>query len=299
VILATGVVLIGLCGTLVHAQQENLLVSGQSTIGTIDADGDGPDAQDCTFTAFISNVMTDPMNDFISSTLDITSSQSNMPTLRACTMDFQAVGGKGVDSSSNFLQAYIYNATGPMGFDFPGDLPFFIDIYDETTNRDLANPVLINDPLDLVEFENFGSDTEGEGRICSVNGNPAAQFDIAGLGFLVDLELFPNAANPTHLQLPGPPAVFEVQGGGFQSFDAYIPVTPTGHITIARESDPNDLLLDIDLDALPACGAVGGGAMHGAPTMTQTGLIALALGLLAFGTFALSRRPAFARSLSL
>jgi len=271
--------------------QVGLLVSGQTALATIDTDGDGPDSQDCLFTGILSSIVnSDPMT----ATLDITGVQSNSPALRACLLSFTAFTSKATDESSNYASAYVYDANGPSGFNYPGSLPFVAELVDETANPDIADPVGLNDPRDYAEFQDEGEDQTALGVLCSANGSPAAQVrGGGGPNLLVDLNLYPNASSPTHLEVPGPPLQFELASGGFQSFKAYVPVTSDGHLTVSNTTAPNALLVDIDLGALPQC--AGG---HGAPTATEGGLIALALSLLAMGTWALSRRDSFARSVS-
>jgi hypothetical protein len=58
---------------------------------------------------------------------------------------------------------------------------------------------------------------------------------------------------------------------------------------VAFDTAPNELLLDIDQDALPPCGG-----RTAAPTLTEWGLIVLATALLSGGTWMLRRRPTFA-----
>lgn len=288
-VLAVAISLVGTLQTERASAQTSLLVSGQTQLATIDTDGDGPDPQDCSFGALISGVVG---GDPTTATLDISGAQSNMPSLRACLLSFDAFASKGTDSSSNFVTAYIYDAHGPMGFNYPGSLPLIAQLYDEVGNTNIASPVGADDPRDAGEVREESEATGAIGSLCRENGSPAAQARLAGgPNLLIDLDLYPTAVAPTHLKIPGPPAIFELAGGGFQAFDAYVPVTPDGRITVASSDSPMTLLVDINLATLPACGF---GRNIGTPTLTSLGLGVLMLCLLGLGTTVLSRRAAFA-----
>ncbi len=278
----------GAMATSAAAQTSSLLVSGQTSLAIIDTDNNGPDANDCQFTASLSGIMSGPP---ITSMMFIAGAQSNMPLLRACQLSFDAAGTKGTDSSSNFASAYIYNAHGPGGF--PKALPLMAELVDETSNPNISDPVKMNDARDAGEVLDEAANQAVFGRMCSIGPSAAAQIRGSGTpNLLVDLPLYPNAMSPTHLKVPGPPLMFELAAGGMQAFDAYIPLTNDRHLTVANSDAPATLLVDIDLGALPGC------ASSAAPTFSGVGMIVVALGLLAAGAFSLSRRERFARALS-
>jgi hypothetical protein len=266
-----------------------LLVSGQTSIATIDVDNDGPDSGDCQFSAFIGGILSGNPTTAI---LTIEGNQSNLPLLRACQLEFTGTASKGTDSSSNFVAASITGATGPMGFNFPDSLPFDASLYDETPNLDINAPVRLNDGADLAEVVDSVTSQTVFGRICSAAGGAAAQvFSRNSPMLMVDLPLHPNSGSPTHLKIPGPPLSFDLDGGGSQQLNAYVPLTSDGHLTVSRSDAPSVLLLDINLNALPDCAAA-------APTLSGVILIAIALSLMAGGALVLSRRRGFARALS-
>src|SRR3990172_8538313 len=102
---------------------------------------------------------------------------------------------------------------------------------------------------------------------CTANG-PAAVVRVPGVtSFLVQTSFFTDNTNQTYVRAPqltfgqtAPNLNVPVQ------LDAYIPVTSGHEITVALDSAANDLLVDIDLDELPACGRTA------APTFTEWGL---------------------------
>lgn len=261
-------------------QAPRLLVSGEDMLVIIDTDGNGPDSNDCQFTAFLDSIQMNPP----SAMGRIVGMQENMPLLRACQLIFEASGGKGTGPGSNFVFANITGAMGPPGFKMPGSLPFFAELVDETSMPDINAPVMLDSAAD---FANVGG---ARGLLCADNGSPAAQVRLpGGPTLLVDLGLFPDAMKPMFLKVPGLP--LQLASGGFQMFNGFVPVTRNGHITVASSAAPSMLLVDINLFDLPPCPAG-----QGAPTLGETGLILLSMVLLALGTFALSRRDRFAQS---
>ncbi|MBI3783353.1 MAG: hypothetical protein HY270_08120 [Deltaproteobacteria bacterium] len=196
--------------------QNALLVSGQASLAVIDTNGDGPDSTDCQFGALLSNLMSGPP---MTADMLIAGSQSNTPLLRACQLSFDAAGTKGSDTSSNFASAYIYNAHGPMGFNFPNSLPLIAELVDETPNPNTNNPVMMNDLADAGSVQDERVSQPVLGGLCRAGGGAVARIQMSGApGLLVDLSLYPNSMNPSYLKVPGPPLVFEKAAGGFQSW---------------------------------------------------------------------------------
>lgn len=292
VVVAISLVGVALAGSA--AAQTSLLVSGQTNLAIIDTGSPaGPDNGDCRFTATLSSIMSGPP---ITSTMLISTAQSNSPLLRVCNgLSFDATGMKVADSSSNYVSANITNAHGPMGFNFPNALPLYAELVDETPDPNINTPVRMNDGLDGGEVIDSAAAAAVFGRMCTVSagaGGPAALIrGSATPTLLVDLPLYPNTSNPTYVKLPGPPAMFELAAGGFQAFDAYVPVTADKHITVASTDAPGTLLVDIALDALPGCSSA-------APTMSGFAIVAVALAMLTAGAVSLSRRDGFRRALS-
>ncbi len=274
---SVGIGLLLLCAmaAAAFAQAANVLVSGQTTIATIDANSDGmPGAGDCTFKATESG-----------GNITITPVQGTT-LLKACAGNYTGFTFMGF-SSSNFAGANIQTSAAGVS-----DIPTVAEIEDEREDAS-GQPIEMNELRDVIEVRD-GSDTEkGSGVLCKANGI-AARVDLPTLPtMLVQLSLFPNDSNPTHLGIPSlnfrhTPASPRV----FSKHAAYIPVTSSRSITVALDNDPDNLFVDIKLDELPSCAL-----RAAAPSISALGFIAITLALAAFGVWRLGRRPAFYESL--
>jgi len=260
----------------VAAQAANVVVSGQSNLVIIDGDGDGPDAGDCRVTATV-----DAFDIFTVST-----QQDSATPILFCADQFFGSLFRGTDSSSDYLGATVTSDN----LSLP-EVPVRGEFVDEQANPD-GPPVRIDDALDYLRISNPDTSADlANVSPCAVNGAAAVVRVPGATSFLVQTSFFTDNSNQTYVVAPqltfgqtAPNLNVPVQ------LNAYIPVTSDRRITVALDSAPNDLLLDIDLDALPPCGG-----RTAAPTLTEWGLLVLATALLSGGTWMLRRRPAFAR----
>jgi len=267
----------------VATQAANVAVSGQSALVIIDGNGNGPGAGDCRVTATASPLV-DGFSNFTVST-----QQDGTTPILFCADQFFGTLFQGTDSSSDFIGATVNSDT----LSLP-EVPVRGEFVDEQANPD-GPPVRIDDARDYLTISNPESSVELANVLpCAANG-PAAVVRVPGVtSFLVQMSFFTDNNNQTYVRVPqltfgrtAPNLNVPVQ------LDAYIPITSGHAITVALDSAPNDLLVDIDLDELPACGM-----RTAAPTLTEWGLFVLATGLLIGGILVLRRRPTFARLVS-
>jgi hypothetical protein len=269
----------------VSATPVDVLVSGQTKMVIIDADGNGPDAGDCEFKA----TFDDP-------TLLIIKLQALPPFFRICSGNTSGSSFVGQDSSSDFLYTNLTLSTtpasgassSPLGFGLGA--PVAIDAYEEFfAGSPDGLPININ----TIEFENPPGEEFVTLSLCEAGG-PAALAKLDGTSLLLPLSFSPNAANPDYLVIPNLPLEKAAPDLGTFAFpDVYIPMTGNA-ITMALADDPNDLILDVRFDNLLPCGLNAA-----APTLTNLGAVVVALGLLALGCRRLGRRKRFAESLPL
>ena len=259
----------------VAAQATSLVVSGQSSLVIIDGDGNGPDAGDCRLTATLGG----------GSSFTVSAQQDDSTPILFCADQFFGSTFQGTDSSSDYLGATVDSDN----LSLP-EVPVRGEFVDEQANPD-GPPVRINDALDYLRISNPNTNADiANVSPCTANG-PAAVVRVPGAtSFLVQTSFFTDSNDQTYVVAPqltfgqtAPNLNVPVQ------LNAYIPVTSDRRITVALDIAPNDLLLDIDLDALPPCGG-----RQAAPTLTEWGLLILATALLSGGTWMLRRRPAFA-----
>jgi hypothetical protein len=275
-----GALLLGLwlaaaCVTAANAQPADLLVSGQNSLVIIDGNGDGPGPGDCFFTATV-----DALNEVM-----IFGHQDAVTQFLACGEDFPGNGSTGQDTSSVFADLAISQTHSAQN-------PFVVEAVDEFGSgprHDL--PVVLSDAMDTVTLRDLISGlVMGEGTLCSANG-PAALVTIpGGPPMLVQLFLFPNAANPMFLGIPN--LFLSLEQGGKAFANAYVPMTDT-MVELTRTDDSTPIV-EVRLGALAAC--VRRGA---APAASEWVLMLMALALLLGGAWVIGRRQAFRESLPL
>jgi hypothetical protein len=269
--------------TPTYSMPTTVRVSDKGVAAIVDGNDDGvpDDNVDCTFRIKLSST---------TNTLEIDTTQDMNLPLRACPtglMTFTGTGSRGDDSSSNFGDANFTNSQ--IG---AKDLPFTVELVDETSTPGDGAPLSLQDPDDEVRAWGEGQSYENPraiGTLCQAGG-PAAKVNVGGLSMLLQLVYRKNAGGTEFLCIPDLP--FETVGGQFVMRDAYIPVTPDRHITAAFDGDEENPFLDIDLNRLTPC---GGRTM--APTTTEWGLATLAFTLAALGVWALRRRRTFSESI--
>src|SRR5205823_6054447 len=132
----------------------------------------------------------------------------------------------------------------------------------------------------------------GSGFLCDANG-PAARVTLAnGMSLLRQLSFFPDAQNPTYLQVPNIPfPLFPHVAPFFALLNAYVPVNANHTLTVSL-SPGGSLLVNINLDALPSC-------FSAAPVLSQWKLLALVVCLLIGGAWMLGLRQSFYNALPL
>jgi hypothetical protein len=128
----------------------------------------------------------------------------------------------------------------------------------------------------------------GFGQICNAGGPTAQITGDDGITVLRELRPFPNGDSPTHMCVDNVPVQLLLGGKVFRT--ACFPVN--SDMTTPLTVEDGAPFVVIDFNTLAGCGAV-----RGAPTMSEWGLIALMAGLLATGTWALGRRRSFYESL--
>ena len=261
---------IGLSGHVL-AQPTPILVSGQSIIGLIDGDDDGPDGNDCAFSASL-----------LGSALSITAVQDTNFLMRACSGGYTGTGYLGDDSSSNFVSALITGSTiSPPA----SGVPFAITAFQEVPEPNGEPPISVSKKIDGIETSEDGSTTAAV-QLCSTGGQVTARIALAN-GTI----LFRNGAivpgTPAYLQLPSLPVEEASPNlGSFVLRNGYIPVTPDGTITAAVMGQ--DPFLILDLARLQSCSS-----RIAAPMASNWGLALMMLALLVITAWRLSRSPAY------
>jgi hypothetical protein len=146
---------------------------------------------------------------------------------------------------------------------------------------DLADGAFVSDITDV-----FNPISKGFGLLCLAGGLAGKGVLQNGLPFF-----FPVSESPTHLGIPN--VSLQLSTPGRALFDVYIPINSDRTLTLALSSDEDNLLVNIDLNALPSC------QRNNAPAMSEWILIALLVALLTVGTWSAGRRKGFYESLSL
>lgn len=272
---------------------QDVLAAGRTTIASIDADGDGvPDEpEDCNLSAQV-------VPNGNSGALLITGQQDVPPSdkLRPCR---GVCGGSGF-VSSDFAEAqlngcdYAHPPAVPLLADFCSTLEICTSssAISAGTGKPAGSgggPVVLRAGAIFRVANGFRA---GFGQLC-LAGGPAAEITTDnGTTVLRQLFPYPNAQNPTHMCVNNVP----VQTGHPSDYELKTACFPVdnGATPLALSGSPEEPFAIIDLEQLFPCGAV-----RGAPSVNEWGLIALAASLLAFGVWALGRRRAFAAGLPL
>lgn len=132
------------------------------------------------------------------------------------------------------------------------------------------------------------STQSSSGQLVDVDGN--GQFDSVqaklstGASVLLDIPLYPNATNPTHLRLPNVGLKFG-NAAVSQRVSVFIPMTPQKTITVTNATTGQTLGV-VDL----INGATLGGAPAAIPTLSEVALALLLLAVLFTATVAMRRR---------
>lgn len=256
----------------------NFLVAGGQPLAIIDADGNGPDPDDCILRA----TFDDPDVVF-------TKTQNNTPKIKGCD------GGTtlaalifGQDASSDYLVLQVTSTsetTGAAGV-LPQlatlfRIPFTLDAYEEFKN---SAPDGFPAALNTVEFEDGEGSVLATAYLCNAGG-PTVLIDFFGLASLtIPLGLYPNATAPTHITIPNAPYERAAPNlGSFTLADVHIPLEDRSIRLGLQGQSP--LLVDIALDALAPCRG-----LSNAPALSTWAISLTAAGLLAGGIVLRRRR---------
>lgn len=249
----------------------NILSAGGTSLLIIDADGNGPDPNDC----IISGTFNDP-------NITLTKAQNNTPAIKGCS------GGTtlaslfaGQDSSSDFLEVQVTSTSQPTGAAgaIPQlatlfRIPFTLDAYEEFPAG--TPPDGFPAALNTVDFEKDDMDL-ATAYLCDAGG-PSVVVDFLALASItIPLSFYPDATNPTHITIPNAPYELDPPNlGSFAFVDIHVPLQG-GNVQVGIQGEPT-LLVDIPLDALAPCRGVSA-----APAVSTWAMILLAAGLLAIG----------------
>jgi hypothetical protein len=258
------------------AQTGNVVVSGQSNLVIIDGNNNGPDANDCRLTASL-----------MSGLLTVTAAQDSTTPVLLCAADYFGYFVSGTDSSSDYAGAEVNFSTPTVP-----DLPLAGEFVDEEAVPD-GPPVRFNDPADYFSVEQGLGGTElANVLLCQADG-PAALVRLPGLtSFLMQLSFFTDASNQMYLVVPSLTLGLAANPSQTATLNGYVPLTSNRSLTVAVDTAPSALILDINFNQTPPCST-----RTAAPTLTEWGLIGFALSLLAGGVLTLRRRSAFANAL--
>ena len=292
--LAVAVLMVIVLGQLVLATPPPLtpiLAAGNGSLAIIDANGNGiiGDPEDCVLNA--SGRATDGL-------LLITGKQADGPNkLRVCTGN--CTGNAFLDGTSDEVVLHSCTFAGapfvPMTADFCPKLgPCLASNINSTTSSAAVQAGLASVPLTItagVVTQDLIGVRSGFGQVCTAGGPAVEITGDDGVKVLRALEPFPSSGSPTHMCVRNVPV--QLASDGFVFRTACFPVE-NGVTNFALASDPEVTLARIDFTELPPCGAV-----RGAPTVSEWGLIVMMLGLLSAGVWTLSRRRAFYAGLPL
>jgi hypothetical protein len=266
--------------------QQDVLLSGQTTIASIDADQDGTieEPEDCNLSA-----KSEPNG----ANLTIMGTQMPGPNqLKACSGNCWG----STDVFSDFAEVMIQSCT----YSSPPFVPLLAD-FCSTSSSCSANPTASATggraagagPLQIVAGEIFQTSQgfrSGFGRLCNAGGAAVQITDEGGNTVLRSLDPYPNAQNPTHLCVQDVPV--QLLSGQFVLRTACFPIR-NGGADFALSGNPSNAIVVMTFADLAGC------STGAAPTMSQWGLIMLLLALLVVGVWAVGRRPGFYGSLSL
>ena len=253
----------------------NILVSSLTSpsIAFIDGNGNGPDSDDCKFSA-----TTDSMGNIVVSTMQ----DVNTP-LRVCSGKYMGNVDPGFPTDTSVFGTFTAS-TILGGIGFP-NLPFSFDgMFLPQGAGAGGGGAAATGPRTLasVQLTNGAGQVVGSGTIC----DSIARVTLAN-GVSVAVSLAMDTPGFLHVKnVPFEKADFS----GFVMEDVFIPKTPDGLVTFALSSAPSDILIQILLSG--TCG-------RGVPTLSEWNLIALALILLVGGAWMLGRRQAFSEALPL
>jgi hypothetical protein len=277
-------------GSALAADSQNVLAAGRSTLASIDANDNGiPDEEDdCNLSA--TAIPTGPG----SALLNVLGQQDaeESDKLRPC---------RGSCEGSGFMSSEFGEVTlNTCDYAGPPFVPLLADFCStlesctsematsgasgQTAGFDGDEPVVLR----AGAIFRIVSGAAGFGQLC-IAGGPAAEVT-GDDGVTVLRQLFaypPGSSDPTHMCLDNLP----VQMGESSEFEmktACFPVA-NGVVPLALSGNPEAPFAIIDFGRLLPCGAV-----RGAPTVNEWGLIGLAAGLLGLGVWALGRRREFA-----
>lgn len=269
VLLAGSMLVLG--ATSVIAQSPvDFTASGSTKLVIIDGDGDGPDNDDCYFTA-----------NLLASSITITGHSGSNPFPKGCQMQFFGSEFHGQDTSSDFIGAQLDSATGGTA----STLPILAEYVDEQTSPS-GLPAALDSHDDHFEVRRaVGGEVLGTGTMCLAGGNPAVVGSSqGGVPFMREASIYPNSSNPQYLQIGDLPLQTN-QGHSF--FDVYVPITSNQDMTLEVDPAGPTSLLQIALPQLPPC------SRSAAPTMSQWTVLGMSLALLVSGTWVLGRREKF------
>jgi hypothetical protein len=249
----------------------NFLAGGGLDLVIIDADGDGPDPDDCILRA----TFDDPNVLF-------TKTQSNTPKIKGCDGGSTSASLlSGQDTSSDYVVLRVTATSEPTGaFGTLPQLatlfriPFVLDAYEEFT---AGPPDGFPAALNTVEFEDGDGSVLATGYLCDAGG-PTVLIDFFGLASLsIPLGLHPDASAPTHISIPNAPYERAAPDlGSFTLADVYIPLVD-GAVRLGLEGQ-SPLLVDIPLADLAPCRG-----FSSAPALSTWAMGLISAGLCAVG----------------
>jgi hypothetical protein len=265
----------------------DVIFSGQSAMVIIDGNGNGPGPEDCRYEVKFT---------FETGELVITPVQDTNVPLKACSGDKFGLYKSGSDESSDFAEAELTstNAESPTSPtprpELSGllNVPVVVELIEETGNPN-GVPIEFNE---ITIQRPGGAEQPVRIDVCDADG-PAAGINFPnGMSVLLQLSLFPNASDPSHVGIPALPFERVEPSSEIVLLNAYLPLED-GILTAAFADSPEILVIRVDPRKLGPCGA-----RQEAPAAAEWALAGILLVLLAFGTWRLRRRPAFTRSLS-
>lgn len=268
---------------LASAVAENLLVSGQTALFTVDGNGDGPGSGDCVLNATR-----------ILGGVTINSVQDTSIALLLCAMTLSGTSFEGSDASSDYFGIDLTSSVPAAS-----SLPLRVEFVDEEGTPN-GLPATLDDPFPVdgvfLSDPALPGDSAGGGALCDAGGGTLALKgrDHNGISFLLAVQLYPNGTSPTHVLIRGLRFQLLASPDTRVTRDAYVRINSNRTLTLAGSDSPNALLINIDLNNLPPCGG-----RTTAPSLTEWGLAAMTAALLVIGVWLAGRRRGFYESLAL
>lgn len=249
----------------------NIEMSGGTTLMVVDADGDGPDPDDCILTATYSEP-----------NVTFQWTQNNTPLIRGCSGSNPGTLTVGQDTSSDWIYATSETASGPNGTIPPMLLPldFAVDAYEEFYG---AAPNGLPASLNTADIETLSGNKLLTAYLCDDGTGPTTILDgpLASGGAV---NFYPDETNPTHIvALSVPFQLAPSEGSSITDFDIYIP-TIGKRVTLGIEGIM-PLLVDIDMADLSPCQRTSP-----APVMSPGMALSTIFGLVAAGAWRVRRR---------